>query len=85
MPRMSENERNDIKSSILEIMSASMTRLHISKAELAEKCGITKSTMYARWQNPGTFQVDELLSIANVCNIPIWVLCSGKRVYDCES
>ena len=50
MPRMSENERNDIKSSILEIMSASMTRLHINKAELAEKCGITKSTMYARWQ-----------------------------------
>ena len=75
MPRMGEKDRQEVKIGILEEIASSRTRRGLRQNELAERCGIPNATFSYRVKNPGTFRVDELLSIANVLDIPFWRLC----------
>lgn len=78
MARLSDKDRSEFKSGIVESIAASTARLHINQSELAEKCGIPISTMSYRLNNPGTFRIDEILAIANVCNVSPLRLCGGE-------
>lgn len=75
MPRASEKERLAFQNGICENIAANLVHIHINRGELAEKCGIPKSTLSYRMSNPGTFRIDELQAIANVFNITFGQLC----------
>ena len=72
--RTSEKERERIRSSIFQEISAGCERLRISRGEFARRARFAKTTLCARHNNPGDLRLNEIFEIANALNISVYTL-----------
>ena len=61
------NTSQDIRESIYRLM----IRQKIRKVELADKMELSYPSILNKIENPGTFEVSELLNLCNILNVDI--------------
>ena len=75
MPRLSKSQQEKNDDAIRYAIAGNLAKLHMSKSELASKCGMQGyATFTRRWNDPNRFTLGDLRCIANILNISIYTL-----------
>ena len=71
MPRLKQSEAEMMNRSVIAVISKYMAlRGCQSKDRLMEVLGISRSALYARWNNPDNFRLGELRAVYNFLRVP---------------
>lgn len=71
MPRLKQSKNEMINRSIIAVISKYMAlRGYSSKDKLMEVLGISRTALYARWNNPDNFRLGELRIIYDYLHVP---------------
>ncbi len=71
MPRLKQSKNEMINRSIIAVISKYMAlRGCSSKDKLMEVVGISRTALYARWNNPDNFRLGELRLIYDYLHVP---------------
>lgn len=71
VPRLKQSKNEMINRSIIAVISKYMTiRGCVSKEKLMDVLGISRTALYARWNNPDNFRLGELRMVYDFLHVP---------------
>lgn len=71
MPKVKQSEAEMLKRGIIAVITKYMAlRGYSSKDKLMDVMGISRTAMYARWNNPDQFRLGELRTIYDFLHVP---------------
>ncbi len=82
MGRMSYDQIEDVKKSILKQIGGQLTANRIPKLRFYEKIRMSPSTFKAKENDPGRFTLDELFTIAKTLNMRLYVSIGKDGDYE---